>query len=65
MYRRTLQSPLGVLVMAQAAIQHSDPSLAANVCTDPKLLDVAGAWASLPDLPLGEVGERTAAVASH
>ena len=25
----------------------------ANVYTDPKLLDVAGAVASLPDLPLG------------
>ncbi|MDX2116853.1 MAG: site-specific integrase [Planctomycetota bacterium] len=41
---------------AQAAMRHSDPSLTANVYTDPKLLDVAGAVASLPDLPLGEVG---------
>jgi integrase len=47
---------------AQAAMRHSDPSLTANVYTDPKLLDVAGAVASLPDLPLGGVGERTAAV---
>jgi len=37
---------------AQAAMRHSDPSLTANVYTDPKLLDVAGAVASLPDLPL-------------
>ncbi len=44
---------------AQAAMRHSDPSLTANVYTDPKLLDVAGAVASLPDLPLGNV-ERTA-----
>lgn len=44
-----------------AAMRHSDPSLTANVYTDPKLLDVAGAVASLPDLPLGGVGERTAA----
>jgi len=50
---------------AQAAMRHSDPSLTANVYTDPKLLDVAGAVASLPDLPLGGVGERTAAVAAR
>ena len=36
-------------------MRHSDPSLTANVYTDPKLLDVAGAVASLPDLPLGEM----------
>jgi integrase len=47
---------------AQAAMRHSDPSLTANVYTDPKLLDVAGAVASLPDLPLGKV-ERSAAPA--
>lgn len=40
---------------AQAAMRHSDPSLTANVYTDPKLLDVARAVASLPDLPLGKV----------
>ena len=40
---------------AQAAMRHSDPSLTANVYTDPKLLDVAGAVASLPDLPLSVV----------
>ena len=43
-------------------MRHSDPSLTANVYTDPKLLDVAGAVASLPDLPLGKV-ERSAAPA--
>ncbi len=47
---------------AQATMRHSDPSLTANVDTDPKLLDVAGALASLPDLPLGGAGERTAAL---
>ena len=50
---------------AQAAMRHSDPSLTANVYADPKLLDVAGAVASLPDLPLGGVGERMAAVAAR
>ncbi|MCP9874379.1 hypothetical protein [Synechococcus sp. Cruz CV-v-12] len=40
-------------------------SLTANVYTDPKLLDVAGAVASLPDLPLGEVGGRAVAVAGN
>ena len=37
---------------AQAAMRHSDPSLTANVYTDPKLLDVAGALEALPSLPL-------------
>jgi hypothetical protein len=36
---------------AQAAMRHSDPRLTANVCTDPKLLDVAGALDALPALP--------------
>lgn len=35
---------------AQAAMRHSDPSLTANVYTDPKLLDVAGALNALPRL---------------
>ncbi len=35
---------------AQAAMRHSDPSLTANVYTDPKLLDVAGALEALPRL---------------
>ncbi|HRQ74691.1 MAG TPA: site-specific integrase [Phycisphaerales bacterium] len=49
---------------AQAAMRHSDPSLTANVYTDPKLLDVAAAVASLPDLPLSKVARRTAAKAA-
>jgi hypothetical protein len=43
-----------------------DPSLTANLYTDPKLLDVAGgggAVASLPDLPLGAVGGAGSALA--
>lgn len=35
---------------AQAAMRHSDPSLTANVYTDPRMLDVAGALAALPKL---------------
>ncbi len=35
---------------AQAAMRHSKPELTANIYTDPKLLDVAGAINSLPDL---------------
>ena len=36
-------------------MRHSDPSLTANVYTDPKLLDVAGALEALPSLqPSGE-----------
>lgn len=50
---------------AQAAMRHSDPSLTANVYTDPKLLDVAGAVASLPDLPLGKAARRSAAKAAR
>jgi hypothetical protein len=41
-------------------MRHSDPSLTANVYTDPKLLDVAGAVASLPNLPLGAVERQEA-----
>jgi integrase len=37
---------------AQAAMRHSDPSLTANVYTDPRLLDVSGALDALPRLPL-------------
>lgn len=49
----TLLSRGGVpLRTAQAAMRHSDPSLTANVYTDPKLLDVAGALDALPALPL-------------
>jgi hypothetical protein len=39
---------------AQAAMRHSDPSLTANVYTDPKLLDVRAALDVLPQLPLDE-----------
>lgn len=42
-------------------MRHSDPSLTANVYTDTKLLDVAGAVAILPDLPFNSVGEPAAA----
>ena len=49
----TLLSRGGVpLRTAQAAMRHSDPSLTANVYTDPKLLDVSGALDALPSLPL-------------
>ncbi len=49
----TLLSKGGVpLRTAQAAMRHSDPSLTANVYTDPQLLDVAGAHDSLPVLSL-------------
>ena len=37
---------------AQAAMRHSKPELTANVYTDPKLLDVAGAIDALPALTL-------------
>jgi integrase len=37
---------------AQAAMRHSKIDLTMNVYTDPKLLDVAGAINSLPELPL-------------
>jgi integrase len=47
----TLLSKAGVpLRTAQAAMRHSDPSLTANVYTDPKLLDVHGALDALPNL---------------
>jgi Phage integrase family len=49
----TLLSKGGVpLRTAQAAMRHADPSLTANVYTDPKLLDVHGALDALPSLPL-------------
>ena len=51
----TLLSKGGVsLRTAQAAMRHSDPALTANVYTDPRLLDVAGAMDALPKLPLGD-----------
>jgi integrase len=49
----TLLSKGGVpLRTAQAAMRHADPSLTANVYTDPKILDVHGALDALPTLPL-------------
>ncbi|MFH1110132.1 MAG: site-specific integrase [Planctomycetota bacterium] len=50
---------------AQAAMRHSKPELTANIYTDPKLLDVAGAIAALPALALTpQNAERPAEVAS-
>lgn len=43
-------------------MRHRDPSLTGNVYTELKLLDLAGAVTSLPDLPLGTVGRPTAAI---
>ena len=40
-------------------MQHSDPSLTANVYTDPKLLDVAGSLDVLPSLPLDDDQDRS------
>ena len=61
----TLLSRGGVpLRTAQAAMRHSDPSLTANVYTDPQLLDVAGALDSLPALPLDGRGEAERARAT-
>jgi len=49
----TMLSRGGVpLRMARAAMRHSDPSLTANVYTDPRLLDVSGALDTLPALTL-------------
>ena len=49
----TMLSKGGVpLRTAQAAMRHSDPKLTANVYTDPRLLDTAGALDALPSLPL-------------
>ncbi len=39
---------------AQAAMRHGSLDMTMNTYTDPKLLDVAGAIAALPDLPLGD-----------
>jgi len=51
----TLLSRGGVpLRTAQAAMRHSDPSLTANIYTDPRLLDVHGALDALPSLPLSQ-----------
>lgn len=42
------------LRVAQAAMRHSDPSLTANVYTDPRLLDVRHALDVLPHLPIND-----------
>jgi len=47
---------------AQAALRHSSIDLTMNVYTDPRLLDVAAAIETLPDLPIAEestVGPRS------
>lgn len=46
---------------AQAAMRHSKPELTANVYTDPKLLDVAGAINALPSLTAPSVATPTGA----
>ena len=48
---------------AQAAMRHSKPELTANIYTDPKLLDVAGAIDALPALPLSPKSARSGATA--
>jgi integrase len=66
----TLLSRGGVsLRTAQSAMRHSDPKLTANVYTDPKLLDVAGALDALPSLSLdpksSESAERARATGTY
>ncbi len=54
----SMLSQAGVpLRTAQAAMRHSDPSLTANVYTDPKLINVSGALEKLPNWPLDGDGE--------
>lgn len=47
--------------IVQDAMRHSDPSLTANVYTDPRQLDVAGALDVLPRLPLSPASPPGAA----
>ena len=47
---------------AQAAMRHSKPELTANIYTDPKLLDIAGAIEALP--ALAHQKKRTKAIAA-
>jgi site-specific recombinase XerC len=49
---------------AQAAMRHSKPELTANIYTDPKLLDVAGAIDALPTLALPADPAQTHTTAS-
>ncbi len=44
---------------AQAVMRHSKPELTANIYTDPKLLDVAGAIDALPALTLPPLADPT------
>ncbi len=46
---------------AQAAMRHSKPELTANIYTDPKLLDVAGAINALPSLACPTDADASAA----
>ncbi|MCL4191399.1 MAG: tyrosine-type recombinase/integrase, partial [Thermoguttaceae bacterium] len=60
----TLLSKCGVAPRtAQAAMRHSTIDLTMNTYTDPRLLDVAGAVASLPSLSLA-TGQQEATVAA-
>ena len=49
---------------AQAAMRHSKPELTANIYTDPKLLDVAGAINALSALASPPKAARTGATAT-
>jgi integrase len=49
---------------AQAAMRHSKPELTANIYTDPRLLDVAGALNVLPTMPLSPRPVPQAAMAT-
>lgn len=48
----------------QAAMRHSKPELTANIYTDPRLLDIAGAVASLPSLELAQCTGQLQAAAN-
>ncbi len=48
---------------AQAVLRHSKPELTANIYTDPKLLDVAGAIDALPELAIEPEAAETLAAA--
>jgi integrase len=61
----TMLAVAGVsLRVAQEAMRHSDPRLTANVYTDPKFLDVAGAVSQLPTLSPNDVVLLTEAQAA-
>jgi hypothetical protein len=62
----TLLTKGGVFLRtAQAAMRHSDPSLSANVSTDPRLLDVHGAVDRLRALPLNSNREAVQATGTN